>query len=114
MSLFVPFLRRLVRYGHLTVVDASGRSHVFGGLPLDGLRPVGIRLHDRRLEWALPMRPALTVGEGYMDGTLTIESGTLYDFLALANENLRRSNLRFAPGEHLATMLRRLQQWNPV
>jgi len=97
MLLFVPFLRHLVRYGRLTVVDASDRSHVFDGDPLPDLRPVTIRLHDPSLHWRLPLRPAMTVGEGYMDGQLTIEEGSLYDFLALTCENITRATPAFPP-----------------
>jgi cyclopropane-fatty-acyl-phospholipid synthase len=114
MLLFVPFLRRLVRYGRLTVVDASGRSHVFDGKPLPKIPPVAIRLHDRRLHWRLALQPSLAVGEAYMDGSLTIEDGTLNDFIALASENMTRANPRFASEERLAFLLRRLQQWNPM
>ena len=48
-----------------------------------------------------------------MDGTLTIEDGTLSDFIALASENMARANPRFASEERLSFFLRRLQQWNP-
>jgi cyclopropane-fatty-acyl-phospholipid synthase len=38
--------------------------------------------------------PGLAVGEAYMDGSLTIERGTLYDFLAVATRNLRHIKLK--------------------
>lgn len=112
--LFVPFLRRLVRYGRLTVVDASGRSHIFDGSPAPDLLPVTIRLHDPRLHWRLALRPSIAAGEAYMDGSLTVETGSLFDFLALIAENMRRADPRFSPGESLARMSRWLQQFNPV
>ena len=76
--------------------------------------PVTIRLHDRSIHWRLPLSPALTVGESYMDGTLTVEEGTLYDFLALASENMHRLDERYSPGERYYALLRRFQQWDPV
>jgi cyclopropane-fatty-acyl-phospholipid synthase len=114
MLLFVPFLRRLVRFGHLTVIDASGRSHVFDGKPLPEIPPVTLRLHDPRLHWRIALQPSLAVGEAYMDGTLTIEQGTLDAFIALASENMTRINPRFALQERLSFVVRRLKQWNPV
>ncbi len=114
MLLFVPFLRRLVRYGRLTVIDASGRPHVFNGNPLPEFPPVTVRLHDRRLHWLIALQPSLAVGEAYMNGTLTIEEGTLHDFIALASENMVRANPRFALQERLSYLIRWLQQWNPV
>ncbi|PKU22533.1 SAM-dependent methyltransferase [Telmatospirillum siberiense] len=114
MLLFVPFLRHLVRYGRLTVIDASGRPHLFDGKPLPEFRPVTVRLHDRRLHWRIVIEPSLAVGEAYMNGTLTIEEGTLHDFIALASENMTRANPRFSFQERLSFLVRRLQQWNRV
>jgi len=114
MPLFVGFLRRLMRCGRLTVIDANGTVHVFEGEPVEGLRPVTARLHDKALHWKVALRPALATGEAYMDGTLTIEDGDLYDFLALASENMHRADRQFSPGERLSAVLRRLQQWNPI
>jgi cyclopropane-fatty-acyl-phospholipid synthase len=114
MLLFVPFLRRLLRYGRLTVIDAVGRSHVFSGSPAPDLKPVTIRLRDPRLHWRIAVQPSLAVGEAYMDGSLAIEEGTLYDFLALAGENIWRGRAGFALRRTLARAVRRVQQWNPV
>ncbi|PKU23041.1 SAM-dependent methyltransferase [Telmatospirillum siberiense] len=114
MFLFNLFFNRLMSYGRLTVIDAGGKIHVYQGEPTDVFPPVTIRLHDRSIHWRLPLRPAMTVGESYMDGTLTIEEGTLYDFLALVSENLHRMDQRYSPGEHAFAMVRLLQQWNPV
>lgn len=114
MHLFVPFLRDLIRFGRLTVVDAAGRTHLFEGPPIAQLRPVTVRLHDPRLHWRLPLQPAIAAGEGYMDGSLTIEDGTIYDFLALAGENIRLANRPFSPLDRCDHLVRRLQQWNPL
>lgn len=114
MLLFVPFLRHLVRYGRLTVIDASGRPHLFDGKPMPGFRPVRLRLHDRRLHWRIALQPSVAVGEAYMDGTLTIEEGTLHDFIALATENMTRASPRFGMQERLSFLVRHLQQWNPI
>ncbi|MDR3437200.1 cyclopropane-fatty-acyl-phospholipid synthase family protein [Telmatospirillum sp.] len=114
MLLFVPLMRHLVRHGRLTVIDASGRPHIFGGTLLPDIPPVTIRLRDRRLHWRLALQPAVAFGEAFMDGTLTIEEGSLDDFLALVDENTRLINPRFALQERLSFVLRYLQQWNPV
>jgi cyclopropane-fatty-acyl-phospholipid synthase len=114
MFLFDLFFKKLIRYGRLTIIDADGISHLYEGGALDGFPSAVIRLHDRSIHWKLPLRPALTVGESYMDGTLTIEDGTLYDFLALVSENMHRLDRRYSPGERCFALLRYLQQWNPV
>ena len=77
--------RRVINTGTLTVVDAGGRRHVYG----DGGEPrVAIRLHDRALHRRLLTNPKLALGEAYMEGTLTLEEGGVYDLLDLAGRNL--------------------------
>lgn len=83
--------RAVVKRGELTVIDARGRTRRYG----DAARGprVTIRLHDRALHARLPFNPRLAVGEAYMDGTLTVEDGTLYDFLDFVGLNLGRDGL---------------------
>ena len=83
--LLVGLLRRVIKRGELTLVDASGTRHRIGD-PAHG-PAVTIRLHDRRLHTRLLRNPRLFAGEAYMDGTLTVEGGTIYDFLDLVGLN---------------------------
>jgi len=77
-------LTQLVRSGTLTVIDADGRVSVFG----DGEVPKAtIRFHSRAVARKLPFNPSLYFGEGYMDGTITIEDGGLDEFLEIALKN---------------------------
>jgi cyclopropane-fatty-acyl-phospholipid synthase len=81
-------LRRLVRQGSLGVIDHAGRRYQFGTA---GAQPSAtVRLHDKTLYRRLAFHPTLEVGRAYTDGTLTIEEGTLADFLnlLLINEQL--------------------------
>src|SRR5262249_8710121 len=79
------FFRHLVTIGALTVVDGDGKTHRFAGA--QGPQ-VTIHLHDRALHHRLLLNPYLAMGEAYMDGTLTVESGTIYDALDLAGRNV--------------------------
>jgi cyclopropane-fatty-acyl-phospholipid synthase len=79
------FFRRLVGIGDLTVIDATGKTHCFSGAEVGPA--VTIRLHDRALHRKIMLNPYLTFGEAYMDGTLTVEKGTLYDAMDLAARN---------------------------
>lgn len=112
MSLF-NLLNRLVVTGQLTVIDASGKRRRFG---TDGASAVTIRLHDRRLHHRLFLNPDLYLGEAYMDGTLTIEQGSLYDLLHLCTVNA--AALRQHPLQRVLQRLDRLwkftQQHNPA
>src|SRR5215510_4365955 len=108
--LFAAVLESIIRSGHLRLIDGAGRVHEFG----DRAPPrCTIRVARRRLDYSLAFNPALSVGEAYMDGLLTIEEGSLYDFLEIAARNyvhLQRSTWY----KLVNTVARRLKQYNPV
>lgn len=107
-----PLLTHLVRTGRLMIIDAAGRIHSFG--PGGSAPYVTVRLHDSLLPLRILFRPSLAFCEAYMDGTLTIEEGTLRDLLHLCTSNLEAlgrhpiGSLRSA----FDRWLRRLQQDN--
>jgi len=105
-------LNHLIRMGRLVIVDAGGRTHVFAGSEGPSIT---VRLHDKALHWRLFWQPELCTGEAYMDGTLTIENGTLYDFLDLIGRNIKAAGNRpLSPSAHrIERMLRCLYQFNP-
>ncbi|MBI1238002.1 MAG: methyltransferase domain-containing protein [Alphaproteobacteria bacterium] len=112
LILLKTLLRSIVVEGDLELIDAKGGRHKFG----DGTGvPVAIEVHDERAYARLAIHPTLAVGEAFMDGTLTIERGTLRDFLTLMVENMRRHK---SPAVQLATWarwaIRRLSQYNPA
>jgi cyclopropane-fatty-acyl-phospholipid synthase len=86
--LFARFARKVIQSGRLTIIDANGHRHVAGGP--DGPAAV-IRLHDKALHHQLALNPFLRIGEAYMDGTLTIEQGSLRDFLSICALNVDRA-----------------------
>ena len=106
-------LRRLVRRGTLDVIDAGGRMHRFAGEPGPSLT---VRLHDPALEWKLFLNPRLYVGEAFMDGTFSVENGTIYDFLEFAavNATLAPKNLLTPLYDGFGRGFRALQQFNPL
>jgi cyclopropane-fatty-acyl-phospholipid synthase len=112
--LFAHLLQHLVTIGTLRVIASDGSVRSFSGGPG---RTVTIRLHDPSLGWKLFMRPRLCVGEAYMDGTFTVEDGTIFDFLDFFGENAAA-----APRHHpmswlfngFGTFMRLLHQFNPV
>ena len=104
---------RLITVGRLRLTDADGRVHAFAGGPGPA---VAIRLHDRALHRRLLLRPRLYLPEAYMDGSLTIEEGSLYDLVDLLSANLealpRGGVERLLNGSH--RLWRRLHQYNPL
>ena len=86
MWLLSAIMRRVVRHGHLAIVDAKGRSHDFGEQDKPALT---IALHDRRVAAEIALHPQLKFGEAYMDGRLTVEGdATIADVLELLQDNL--------------------------
>jgi cyclopropane-fatty-acyl-phospholipid synthase len=103
---------RIITVGRLRVLDAGGAFHTFDGSPGTS---VTVRLHDPALHWKLLVRPRLYLGEAFMDGTLTVEEGTLYDLIDLLAVNLEAMPegllARLLNGS--VTLLRRVHQYNP-
>jgi len=105
--------RILIKEGRLNVIDAKGRRHSFGP---GGSPDVTVRLHDRALHRKLLTNPKLYLGEAYMEGSLTIEEGTLYELLDLVTRNLasvERHPLQ-AVQEFIGRALRFIHTHNPV
>lgn len=106
-------LQSFVKVGRLTVIDASGRAHVYAGAP--GL-DVTMQLSDATLYRKLFFNPELHAGEAYMDGRLTFPGSSLRSFLELYSIN--RSSLAAHPVQtvvkRISRGLKRFQQANPV
>jgi cyclopropane-fatty-acyl-phospholipid synthase len=106
-------LDQVVTTGYLRLIDATGRAYAFGDL---SGTPVVARLANASTERKLFFNPALALGEAYMDGSLVMERGTIYDFLEVICGHLdypswpRLARLR----EGLRFIRRGLQQYNPV
>ena len=115
MKLLAHLFTRFVQRGELTVIDWSGRRHVFRGM--NAGPAATIALHHRSLGWRLLVNPELYAAEAYMDGVLTLEEGTtLDDFLTLYWHN--NANLAAIATQRLIRLLwmlhRRYQQLNTV
>lgn len=113
--LLAKVLSRVVGEGQLTIIDAAGQPH-----RLVGSKPgpaVTMRVHDRRTEWRLLMRPRLAFGESYMEGKLTVEDGgDLYALLDLLGRNM--AALESTPfvkwSYRWQRIVRAFEQYNPI
>ena len=113
VRIFDKFLRHLIRDGDLTVTFADGHVRRYG----NGTGPaVAITLHDAHLPRRIVLSPDMAVGEGYMDGRLTIEDDDVHGFLSLAIRNISAQGQPWyrRPLEGLRRLKRRLDQFNPV
>ena len=97
-----------VTAGRLSIRDADGSMRVMQGAE-DGPQ-AAIRIHDERLLRRLLVKPDLYLGEGYMDGTLEIVEGTLYDFLEFCGINMAPQHI----DPKLSAVFRREEQKNVV
>ena len=100
------FSQREVKAGRLSIRDADGSVLVMQGAA-EGPRSA-IRLHDETLLRKLMVKPDLFMGEGYVDGTLEIEEGTLYDFLEFCGINMAPQQI----DSKLSMLFRRAEQKN--
>lgn len=79
-------LRSMLDVGHLEIIERNGQSRDFGDRRSGP--SVTVRFHDRMLPLRLVINPSLAFGEAYMDGTLTIERGSLRDLLHLVTQGM--------------------------
>jgi len=115
MQPFEPVFRNLIRTGTLRVTDAAGARHVFAGAAPG--KSVGLTLHDPKLHAQLLLDAEMAVGEGYMNGTLTIDDGApLYDFLDVVYGNYINAPRHglFALVLETQRTIRRLLSRNPL
>lgn len=113
MLLLARLFDRVIKKGHLALIDPAGRRHVFG----DGTgRLVTIRVHDAAAARRIVLNPRLHIGEAYMNGQLTIEDGDLYAFLDICAVNTVTldSSMMLDLVYRLDIGLRRLRQYNPI
>src|SRR5262245_46138288 len=106
-------LRRIVRRGDLTFIDAKGLSHRYG----DGAGPaIVVRACERRVEWHLVLDPQLALGESYMRGALRMERGRIYDLLALLLSNAQANPVPVWARalDVVRYLIRRAAQFNPA
>ena len=81
-------INRIIVNGRLDIVDVAGKRTMLGS----GASPnFVVRLHSRVAAFRIANNPELALGESYMTGDLTIEHGSLYDFLLFMAENFAES-----------------------
>ena len=82
------FLRRIIKDDGFELVDANSKSSIIGKPKKEN--PIRLKILDKSLHWKLLINPDLYFGEGYMDGSIVIENGTLTEFLDIAFKNIGR------------------------
>jgi cyclopropane-fatty-acyl-phospholipid synthase len=113
--MFRWYLNKAIRRGRMVLIESNGRITTFGE---SGEGPaLTLRVHDRKTMRRLSTKPNLALGEAYMNGTLTIENGTIRDVMALIFDNMADAPVDLpeqAIERPFRPLLRRLQQYNPM
>jgi cyclopropane-fatty-acyl-phospholipid synthase len=107
-------LRKFIRKGDLRVTDWRGISERYG----DGTGPkVHVEIKSAAAARDLAFDPDLRLGERYMDGSLVLHEGTIYDLLALSMSNFGwggEGHLLHNVANAARKASRRFKQHNPV
>jgi cyclopropane-fatty-acyl-phospholipid synthase len=81
-------LSKLIKTGRLTVNGLRREPIIFGAVVPDAPQlDVVVRVKDRFTALWIALRPELHFGEAYMDRSLVLERGTLWDLLELCGRN---------------------------
>ncbi|HYI41869.1 MAG TPA: cyclopropane-fatty-acyl-phospholipid synthase family protein [Allosphingosinicella sp.] len=99
MQLLDKMLPGLIRKGELTVIDPAGKAHRFGA-PDPELKPVTVRLKDRKVAFQIARDPTMGAIETWMDDRLVLEEGEIIDLILIIRRN-RRWEERTRPNEFL-------------
>ena len=82
------FLRVLIKDDGFELLDANNKSYIIGRPKKE--KPIRLKILDKSLHWKLLINPDLYLGEGYMNGSIVIENGSLTEFLDIAIKNIGR------------------------
>lgn len=95
-------LGQIIHTGALDLRLPDGQLRHFG----HGRADVAIRIHNWKTARRIALNPDMALGEAYMDGSLTLTKGDIYDFLAFCMINIGPDRQN---GDH-GYWIRRLQQ----
>jgi len=84
-------LDKAIKTGRLTMTDAKGAVHVFGGKQPGP--EAAIRFTSKAAEWRILLNPELNAAEAYMDGELVMDSGSIHDLIQVFYANKRQFDL---------------------
>ena len=89
--LVARLLTKIYKKGGIVLVDPFGQKFICGRPDLN--KPLTLKILNKKLRWKLLINPDLSFPEAYMNGDISIENGTLIDFLNITFENLGRGEI---------------------
>jgi len=111
--LLVPAMRRFLRFGTVTLVDASGNRHHICEF---GKPTVVLRLTDNSVAKRMVFASSMGWCEAYMDGKLVVDEGTMRDFLEAygRSENLISQGWLGDVFRFFYSVIASVQHYNPM
>ena len=87
------FLNSVFKNDGFILVDANSKNYIIGSPKK--VKPIKVKILDKKLHYKLLLHPDLYFGEAYTNGDIIIENGSLSEFLDLALMNFGRNELNF-------------------
>lgn len=117
MYLLKRILNYLIKFGTLTIINYDGSKYIIkGAKPPEPLSSVCIRFRKKNYALWLALSPSVALGKGYTRGDLSLETGTIDDFIKLIFLNIERIGFHKCHSIYfsLDVIFRRLHQFNPI
>ena len=111
--MLLSVLKNLTLKGKLEIIDASDKIHTFG----ETEPYVKIKFTTKSIEHKIYKNPSLYLGEGYMDGEIIIQEGTIENFINIITasyDDFILNNATFRFYENLSNILKPFQQLNKI
>jgi cyclopropane-fatty-acyl-phospholipid synthase len=80
--LFAKLLDKFLTETAVEIIDHRGRRFHCGPKTVEPT--IVARFKDAAIQWRLLLKPQVAAGEGYMNGSIVLEKGTIRDFMTLA------------------------------
>tara|TARA_B100000686_G_scaffold305980_1_gene344999 strand:- start:288 stop:1472 length:1185 start_codon:yes stop_codon:yes gene_type:complete len=106
-------LKKIRFKGKIQIIDSKNNIHIFG----EKEPSVKIKLINKSIERKLFYNPGLYLGEGYMNGEIKIQEGSIEDFINIISssyEDFVSNNFSFYFYEKLTDLIKSLQQINRI
>lgn len=97
MRLLDKMLAKLLKRGELTIIGPNGKTYRYGS-PDPELKPVTVRLTDRKAALEIARDPALGTVETWMDDRLQLVEGEIIDLCLIIRRNRRWEELDKSAG----------------
>ncbi len=117
MYLLQSILSQMIKIGNLKIINADGKIYKFSG-QYNKLLPkeVCVQFHDNSIANYLALSPSMALGKGYMNNRLSVENGTIYDFLQILAINVEKGDYHWLHRFFISfdALKKRIHQFNII